>query len=305
MDNYFAMNIKNQIPTSVLQSGRLSLLNWLNGFENNNVIEFDAITNLASDICKTPIALIGLIEGNSFNFKSAFTTAAGELQRAERICQQVVQDKELVEFIEPDGLTGDPAFCAGIPLNTSEGNLIGVLCIISYNLQALTDAEKTALENLANLATSLFEQRWLALMEEKQFKFLEENSLVEMYLINPENLKVLYANHNALRSLVYPSESFLSKDITEILVARNPQYFQQQLFDLSVNDKKSFSILVEQNNYDGSKTMVNLFVSFVREGFDSSILIISRNLSNYSSTSELENLRFFEPVISESVQTTK
>lgn len=309
--------VKNLLPESSLPNNRFSILHWLNGFEEKNVIEFDAITSIASDICKTPTTLIGLIDDNTFQFKANFELSHEQLKRSKEICHRVVQTGAFVEFVEADELTDGFVFCTGLPLRTYEGVLMGVLCIINHSPQTFTETEKNALENLAKLTTSLIEQRSLAIREEKQLKFLEENTSVEMYLVSPNDLKIVFANNNALRSLGYPSGYFLNKDITEILITKRQQDFQQRLTDLVVNENKSFSTFAQQINKDGSKVLVKLFVSFVQDGFDSLILIISRNLSNagfesdfvdylsnYDSITGLANRRLFESLISEKIHTS-
>ncbi|HRH45332.1 MAG TPA: EAL domain-containing protein [Pyrinomonadaceae bacterium] len=317
MNNFFAPKIKNQISPNILQNNNLSLINWLNGFEDKNVIEFEAITNIVSDICNTPFVLIGLFDPNQTHYKSSFNPEVDELSRAEAICNRVRFEEDIVEYVEVDSLTNDAAYCIGVPLKNSEGVLVGAICIISFSSQSLSQTERTALENLAKLTTLLFEQRSLALREEKQLKFLEDNTSVEMYLVNPNDLTIMYANHNALNSLGYPSNTFLNQDISEILITKRQNEFRQRLLDLIVDEKKSFSTFAEQINFDGSKVLVKLFVSFVREGFDSSILIISRNLSNagfesdfvdylsnYDSITGLANRRLFENLLSEKIHSS-
>ncbi|MBX7174822.1 MAG: EAL domain-containing protein [Pyrinomonadaceae bacterium] len=317
MNSYFPQNFNDQLTPAGLQSGNLSLINWLNGFEDKNVIEFEAITSIVADICNTPLVLMGLFENEKTHFQASFEPGNEELIRAERICQRVKEDQSFVDVVEVEELTDDVVNCVGVPLKTSDNTLLGAICVINFTTRTLSDTERTALENLAKLATLLFEQKSLALREEKQLKFLEENTSVEMYLVNPLDLTIMYANHNALKSLGYPTNTFINQDISEILVTKRQDEFRQKLIDLIFDEKKSFSTFAEQINFDGSKVLVKLFVSYVREGYDSSILIISRNLSsagfesdfvdylsNYDSITGLANRRLFENLLSEKIHTS-
>lgn len=304
-----------QSPT--FQHSKLSVLNWLNGLEEDNIIELEAIFNIAADICRTPIILIGLIGQQGFYYKSAFKVNSNDSKLADQICREVIQANSPVEFIETDLDSEEPIYCAGIPLNTAEGKLSGVLCVINYGHHILFENEKTALENLAKLTSSLLENRSSAIREETQLRFLEENTSLEMYLISSVDHSILFANKTALKSLGYPPNHLLDGDISKILVTKHPEEFRQRLNNLELGKETSFSTFAEQINSKNSRVPVKLFVSYVREGFDSSILIISRNLSNagfesdfinylsnYDSITGLANRRLFENLLSEKIHTS-
>ena len=289
MDNYNSQVLDGYPHSAAVLKSSLSVLTWLNGLEENDVIEFEAITSIASDICKTPIVLVGLMGKDGFYYKSAFEVGTNNSRRADDICRHVFQANSLIEFVETDQGTGDLVFCAGIPLKTTEGRLIGVLCIINYRHHSLFENEKTALENLAKLTSSLLEQRSLTVRDETQLRFLEENTSLEMYLVSSVDHSILFANQTALKSLGYPPNHLLESDICKILVTKKQDEFRARLHNLGVGNEMSFSTFAEQINCDYSKVAVKLFVSFVREGFDSSILIISRSLSNAGFESDFVN----------------
>lgn len=317
MNNVLAPKLtQNYLPDS-RQSDSFSLVKWLEGLEAKNGFEFESIINIVTDICNTKIVAIGLFENSQVYFNSNSGFGFPEQDKAEAICEKVKTSRDFVDFVDFGEMTDELSNCVGVPLKASDGAILGAICIISYGSQFISDTQKNALENLAKLTGILFEQKTLAAREEQQLKFLEENTSLEMYLVNTDDLRIMFANHNALNSLGYPADTFLNQDISEILVTKNQADFRQKLLNLMFDDKKSFSTFAEQINFDGSKVLVKLFVSYVREGFDSSILIISRNLSNagfesdfvdylsnYDSITGLANRRLFENLLSEKIHTS-
>jgi GAF domain-containing protein len=103
--------------------------------------EFDDITLLASRICGIPIAIISLIDENRQWFKSKVGMAESETAHDITFCAHgilqadsfAVPDAQADERFSTNPLVTGAAkmrFYAGVPLIVSDGQALGMLCVI-------------------------------------------------------------------------------------------------------------------------------------------------------------------------------
>ena len=139
------------------ESERLKALKSYNIMDSLSEQEYDDITLLASKICKTPIALISLLDEKRQWFKSKVGLDFTETPRDISFCQHAILDYKTFEvtntlenpiFADTPLVTSFPyiRFYAGTPLTDPDGFNLGTLCVIDTVPKKLDSDQKSILE---------------------------------------------------------------------------------------------------------------------------------------------------------------
>ena len=135
--------------------------------------DFDDIAVLAAQLCRTPIALVSLVDADRQWFKARVGVQVCETARADSFCAHAMYDVDVMQvpdarldprFQDNPLVTGEPdiVFYAGAPLVTSTGEVLGSLCVIDHEPRLLTPAECQGLRTLARHVIAQLELRQYA-----------------------------------------------------------------------------------------------------------------------------------------------
>ncbi|MGF1991767.1 MAG: sensor domain-containing diguanylate cyclase [Nostoc sp. ZfuVER08] len=147
----------------------------LKALEDYNILDtlpeqgFDDLTALATYICKTPIALISLIDSDRLWIKSKVGLKVREIPRDWAFCSHTILQPQKIlvvnNAVKDERFANNPLvknnpkirFYAGVPLVTSNGFAVGTLCVIDIIPRQLNDRQLDALYRLSRQAVAQME----------------------------------------------------------------------------------------------------------------------------------------------------
>lgn len=159
-----------QNPPDRQESQRLSALRQLRLLDTSPEQDFDALVQLAAELCEAPISLITLVDENRLWVKARHGAGLVELSRKDAFCDHAIAQQDI--FVVPDA-TKDVRFChtplvkgeaniqfyAGIPLQTEDGYAVGVLTILDHAPRVLSEKQLSHLRVLGSQVSALLRLR--------------------------------------------------------------------------------------------------------------------------------------------------
>ncbi len=132
--------------------------------------DFDAVAQLASHICGTPMAMVTLIDSDRQWFKAKVGLDWGQTSRDMSFCAHTIAGRDVLEvpdatadprFADNPAVTGDPKvrFYAGAPIAVEGGHHVGSLCVMDNQPRHLSVEQRQALRALARHVAVLLELR--------------------------------------------------------------------------------------------------------------------------------------------------
>ena len=189
--------------------------------------DLDAITQLASYICNTPISLITLMDSERQLFKSKLGLDLAEISRNISFCQETIRKNEL--YIVPDLSKNELfkdnpivknehiLFYAGYPLRSPEGYSIGTICVLDKVPKNLNEDQKKALETLSKAVVAQFELKKRNISPYCIKKAMLEIDKDEYQQVLEKSLKALIKG-GTRKELYAASQSLIRKGFEQDLV---------------------------------------------------------------------------------------
>ena len=157
-------------PPPSVELARLAALDRYAILDTEPEHTFDDLVVLAAYVCKTPIAMLSLVDDHRQWFKSKVGVEISETPRDRSFCAHAILQQDLfivtdthndARFRENPMVVGEPhiRFYAGAPLINEDGFALGTLCVIDREPRELDETQKEALKSLSRLALAQMELR--------------------------------------------------------------------------------------------------------------------------------------------------
>ena len=170
--------------------------------------EIDNLTQLASEICETPISLVSLIDENRQWFKSKIGLEVNETSRDVAFCAHAINEKDdlfIIEdarkdkrFFDNPLVTSEPyvIFYAGVVLKSDEDLPLGTLCVIDNSPRKLSDKQIRSLKTISKQIMNLLNyKKSMRKQEELRIQLVQKNRELERFAsIAAHDLKSPLAN---------------------------------------------------------------------------------------------------------------
>ncbi len=196
---------------------------------------FDSIAYLAAFICKTPMAMVNLVDDHRTWAKSKFGYEHRETPKKLSFCKYTISSEGVLEI--PDTREDDRAkdspfvtcdkpvrFYAGAPLISPDGFVLGTVCVFGTKPNKLDEDQKNALQMLASQtvlhleAAKKNQKLQLLLKEQQEFQAMFNNSC-ELHYILSDKGKIEYVNNSIKQILGYQADEAIGKNIWDFISA--------------------------------------------------------------------------------------
>ena len=161
-----------QDAPSVNETDRLAALALYRIMDTPPEFAFDAVTELAAEICGCPVALISLMDERRQWMKSKYGLPADytECPREITVCSATLCSNDLIyvpdlttheRYKHLPIVTQEPhiRFYCGMPLINREGHALGTLCVVGFEPHELRPSQREAVRRLSQQAMALLELR--------------------------------------------------------------------------------------------------------------------------------------------------
>ena len=273
-------------PPSSDESARLNALKRYGILDTLSDELLDGITQVAADLCETPIALISLVDPTRQWFKSCIGLQAKETPRDVAFCAHAIQNPDALMEVEDARLdarfrdnplvTGDPniRFYAGKPLVTPDGFALGTLCVIDDKPRKLTQSQRNGLIRLSKVVIDLFNERYHSKFS--GIDYVIENTITHGILITDPaqtDNPITYANKAMEQMSGYSSEEIIGKNCRFLQGEETDPESLKEITD-AIADNRSVTVTLKNYRKDGSAFWNELTLSPVLDSAGNAVNFI-------------------------------
>lgn len=288
----------HKVPLPVNENQRLQDLYGYDILDTQAEPDFDALVELASQVCKCPISLITLLDKERQWFKAKIGMKSSGTPRDAAFCSYaIMQDDVMVvedatkddRFSNNPNVTGEPniRFYAGAPILSPTGHTLGTICIIDKIPRTLSQDDHRALVLLSNQATRLLEIRKKNLLIRERSEEITrlKNNAISSYIkdIEDEKKAIAVYLHEQFAQEIASSLAYLKMAETE-QTDKKLKYYQsveQQLNNTLDNIRNlSYKITPLANQLLDTRDMISEYVKRVEPSFPFKIHLSLPEISN-------------------------
>ena len=283
-------------PVPLNEYKRLRALQALGLIDTPAENALDSVVRQAASICKTPIALISLVDRDRQWFKARIGLELQEIPRYTSFCAHAILDTQLFEvmdaradprFADSPLVTGKTAirFYAGMPLVTSDGLALGTLCIMDRERRVLSSKQRESLRDLATMVAALLDSRQVAAAA-VQLSLILHEAFDEIIVLHPGSQHVQFANERALLNLGYGVDDLQQMSLPSIGVEYPLSKLQKLCSDAEHGDRTPLQFEAINIRKDGSTYPVEVRATVSSSGAQTQVLLLVNDISERKMNAE-------------------
>ena len=244
-------------PLPQNEKARIDELRKYNILDSEPEDVFENMVQLASYICKTPIAAVSLVDEHRQWFKAIVGIDAKETSRDVAFCAHAILQDEIM--VVPDALNDERFFdnplvsdgpgiryYAGVPLVTPSGIHLGTLCVIDTEPRELL---KEQLDAVKTLADSVMAHLNLRLSHKEIRKYVDELQL-SATIFESATEGIIITDHENRFVTVNPAFTKTTGYTLEEVVGKTPAILKSGKQDKEFYNKM-YKELHENGHWDG------------------------------------------------------
>ena len=269
-------------PMPVNEADRLAALALYEVVDTPPEFAYDALTELAAQICNCPVALISMLEERRQWFKSKYGFPAdfAECPREVTVCNTTICSNDLLyvpdltkdrRFKDLPIVIGEPylRFYCGMPLINRDGYALGTLCVVDFKAHEISSSQREAIRSLAQQAVAQLELRRQLLERDVLLGQLSEAKAAaeaarersDVLLRNtmPASIAEELKAHDRVRPRYHEAATVLFadfKDFVRLTETLEPAGLFEQLYQ----NFERFDQIVEGNRLETIKTLGDAYM---------------------------------------------